>query len=107
MVPVNQLAINIIIHFRDKRDYYFIQQHRASRDVINFGRVDFQGLLGMWMLKKQAPQGVANVCKPSDFTCTSSKFKVVYNLKVVISKYCKLKTCPVILKSLACIWIGK
>lgn len=46
MVPVNQL-INIIIfidltkliHFREKRDYYFIQQHGASRDVINSGRV--------------------------------------------------------------------
>ena len=31
---------------------------------------------GMWMVKKQAPQGAANVCKLSDFKCTSSEFKV-------------------------------
>ena len=61
------------------------------------------------MLKKAlAPQGAANVCKPSDFKFTSSKFKVVYNLKAITSKYCKLKTCPVLLNSLLCAypWIG-
>ena len=57
------------------------------------------------MLKKQAPQGAANVCKPSDFKCTSSKFKAVYSLKAITPKNCKLKTCPVMLNSLLCAYI--
>ena len=120
MVPVNQLAINIIlfidlrklIHFREKRDYYFnyfIQQHGASRDVINSGRVKtfrFQHKpKGCGCSKKQAPQGAANVCKPSGSKCTSSKFKAIYSLKAITPKYCKLKTCPVILNSLLCAYI--
>ena len=58
------------------------------------------------MLKKQAPQGAANVCKPSDFKCTSTEFKAVYSLKAIkLQKNCKLKTCPVMLNSLLCAYI--
>ena len=57
------------------------------------------------MLKKQAPQGAAKVCKPSGSKCTSSKFKADYSLKAITPKYCKLKTCPVILNSLLCAYI--
>ena len=113
MVPVNQLAVNIIlfidlrklIHFREKRDLFITLSsdmgHPEMLSILEEWTFRFQHKpKGCGCSKKQAPQGAANVCKPSDFKCTSSKFKAVYSLKAITPKNCKLKTCPVMLNSL-------